>query len=230
MALDSRLFTNCCAPSARASVFLGQGGGEGCNFSAKDAGELDSEMAQTADANHAHAGGRIDPVDAQRVVDGAAGAEQRRGMFAVEGVGDGNDETIVGADAVGVTAIAVHAGGFRFRAEVLLALQAPLAVAAGIGLPAEANALANLESFHLGADRRNCAYDLVTGDERVLAVAPIVGDKVQIAVADSAMRNGDFDFVRPELARIVTERQEFGSRCMGCKSLNLSHIVLRKPH
>src|SRR5580692_9602929 len=102
-------------------------------------------MAQTTDANDAHAGGRIDSIDAQRVVDRAAGAEQRRGMFAVEGVGDGNHKTLVGADAVGVTAIAAHAGGFRFRAEALLALQAPFAVAAGIGLPAEAHALANLE-------------------------------------------------------------------------------------
>ena len=70
----------------------------------------------------------------------------------------------------------------------------------------------------------------MTGNERVLADAPIVGDEMQIAVADAAMRNGNFDFVRTELAWIITERQEFGSRCMGCKSLNLSHIVLRKPH
>jgi hypothetical protein len=53
---------------------------------------------------------------------------------------------------------------------------------------------------------------------------------MQIAVADAAVRDGDFDLVRTELTWVITERQEFGSCCMGCKSLNLSHVLLRKPH
>ena len=102
-------------------------------------------MAEAADADDADAGRGVDPVDAQRVVDGDAGAEQRRGLFAVQGVGDGNDEAGVGADAVGIAAVAMHAGALGRGAEVLLPAHAPLAVAAGVGLPAEADALADLE-------------------------------------------------------------------------------------
>ena len=102
-------------------------------------------------------------------------------------------------------------------------------MAAGVGLPAEAHALADLEGFDLGAHGGDRADNLVAGNEGVLADAPIVGDEVQIAVADAAVGNGDLDFVRAELARIITEGQEFGSCCMSCKSLNLSHFVLRKP-
>jgi hypothetical protein len=126
-------------------------------------------------------------------------------MFAIKRVGDGDDETVVGADAVGETAVAVHRGAFRCRAEVLLPLDAPLAMAAGIGLPAQANPLADLEGFDLRAGGGDFADDLVTGDEGVLADAPIVGDQVQITVADAAMGDGDFDFVRAELTWIIAE-------------------------
>ena len=92
-------------------------------------------------------------------------------------------------------------------------------------MPAEADALADLERLDLGAHGRDLADDLVAGDEGILADAPIVGDQVQIAVADAAVGDGDFDFVRAELAWVVAEGQKFRSRRMGCKSLNLSHVI-----
>jgi hypothetical protein len=72
-------------------------------------------------------------------------------------------------------------------------------------LPAEANALADLESFDFGADGGDVANDFVTRDEWELADAPIVGDEMQIAMTDAAVRDGDFDVVRSEFAWIVTE-------------------------
>ena len=146
MALDSRLLTKWCAPRARASFFLAGGGGEGGDLSAEDAGELDGQVAQAADADDADARGGVDAVGAERVIDGDAAAEQGRGVFAVERVGNGNHEAGVGADAVGIAAVAMDAGAFRCRAEILHAARAPLADAAGVGLPAEADALAHLEA------------------------------------------------------------------------------------
>ncbi len=211
-----------CAESA-GFVFLREGGGEGGDVGAEDAGELDGEVAEAADADDADAGGGVDAVDAHGVVDGDAAAEQGRSLFAGQGVGDGNDEAGVGADAISVAAVAMDASAFRRGAEVLLAAHAPLALAAGVGLPAEADALAELERADFAAESRNCADDLVTGDEGILADAPIVGDEVKIAVADAAVGDGDLDLVRAELARVVTERKKLRPRRMSRKSLNMSH-------
>ena len=189
-------------------LFFGQSCGEGGNLGTEGAGELDGEVAETADADDADAGGRVDAIDAQGVVDGDAAAEQRRGLFAGQGVGDGNDEAGVGADAIGIAAVAMHAGAFRRGAEVLLAAHAPLALAAGVGLPAEANALADFKRADFAAESGNGTDDLVTGDEGILADAPIVGDEVQIAVADAAVGDGDLNFAGAELARVVLERKK----------------------
>ena len=85
------------------------------------------------------------------------------------------------------------------------------------------DALADLKVAHLAAHGRNRADNLVAGNKRILADAPIVGDQVQVAVADAAVGDGDLDLLRAELARIVTKGQKFRSCGMSRKSLNLSH-------
>ena len=50
---------------------------------------------------------------AQRVIDRDAAAQQRRGVFAVQGLGNRNHEAGIGAHAVRVAAVAVNAGPFR---------------------------------------------------------------------------------------------------------------------
>ena len=204
-------------------VFLGHGGGEGGDVGAEDAGELDGKVAEAADADDADAGGGIDAVGAHGVVDGDAAAEQGRGLFARQSVGDGNDKAGVGADAISIAAVAMNAGAFRSGAEIFLAAHTPLALAAGVGLPAEADALAHLERADLAADSGDGADDFVTGDEGILADAPVVGDEVQIAVADAAVGDGDFDFVRAELAWVIAQRKQLRPRRVSRKSLYLSH-------
>ena len=189
-------------------LFLGHGGGEGGHVRTEDAGELDGKVAEAADADDADAGGRIDAEGAHGVVDRDAAAEQRRGLFAGQGVGDGNDKAGVGANAVSVAAVAMDACAFRSGTEILLAAHTPLALAARVGLPAEADALANFKRTNLAAESRDGANDFVTGDEGVLADAPVVRNEMKIAVADAAVSDGDFDFVRAELARIVTKRKQ----------------------
>ena len=141
-----------CAESAGFFFFAG-GGGEGGDLCAEDARELDGHVAEAADADDADARRGIDAVSAHGIVDGDAAAEQRRGLFAGQGVGNGNDKAGVGADAVGVAAVAMNAGAFSVGAEIFQAAHAPLALAAGVGLPAEADALADLERADL-ANRR----------------------------------------------------------------------------
>ncbi len=86
--------------------------GEGCNFSTKDACELNREMAEAPDADNANAGRGIDAVLAHRAVNGDAAAEQWCGRLAGQRVRNGNDEAGVCTDEVGVSAVTMNAGAF----------------------------------------------------------------------------------------------------------------------
>src|SRR5580698_3218956 len=160
---------------------------------------------------------------AQRIVDGYSAAEQRGGVLAFERLRDGNDEAGVGADALGIPAVAMDAGALRQGAEVFHAAGAPLALAAGVGLPAEAHALAHLVRLDLAADGGDGANNLMAGNEGKLADAPVVGDEVNVTVADAAVGNGDLYLLRTELTGIVAIGEQFCSSRVCCKTLNLSH-------
>ncbi len=101
--------------------------------------------------------------------------------------------------------MAADAGGLRFGAEVLFAGTAPLADAAGVCLPADADALAYGWAVNVRSDGGDGADDLVAGDERVAADAPVVVDEVDVGVADAAVSDADFDVVGPELSGRVAE-------------------------
>ncbi len=90
-------------------------------------------------------------------------------------------------------------------------------------MPSQANAPADLDRTHFSSDGRDGSDHLVSGNKGVLADAPIVSDQMQIAVADSAMGDGNFDFVWPEFARVVAEGEKFGTCRMSGKPLNLRH-------
>jgi hypothetical protein len=90
-------------------------------------------------------------------------------------------------------------------------------------LPAEANALADFESANFGSGGCDGADDFVAGNKGVLADAPIVGDQMQVAMADSAVGDGNFNVIQPKFAWVVTEGEKFSTCCMSCKALNLSH-------
>lgn len=55
----------------------------------------------------------------------------------------------------------------------------------------------------------------MTGDEGEFADAPVIGDQVQIAVADAAVGDLDFDLVVIERTGVVFVREQFsaGSVC-----------------
>ena len=135
--------------------FLVSRGGKGRYLRAEGPRKLDGQVSQSADAHDAHPRRRVDAMGAQRVIDRDAAAQQRRGVFTVQGLGNGNHKARIGAHAVRVAAVAVHAGPLGQGTKVLHATGAPLAHAAGVRLPAQAHALAHLERPHLGATGRD---------------------------------------------------------------------------
>src|SRR5512140_610330 len=110
----------------------------------------------------------------------------------------------------------MDAGSFLIRAEIFEPAAAPLALAAGVGLPAESDALSYFESANLRADCGDGADDFVTGDEWVLADAPVVGNEMKIAMTNSAVGNADFDFLRAQFTWVVAKRQKLGACCVSC--------------
>lgn len=79
--------------------------GEDGHFGAHGDGEQDREMAETAEADHADLGAGFATVTDERAVDRQAAAEHGRRLGRVERVGDGEDEALVGPDAVRVAAV-----------------------------------------------------------------------------------------------------------------------------
>ena len=95
-------------------------------------------------------------------------------MFAAEGIGNGEDEAGVGADALCVAAIAMDACTFRRGTEIFHAADAPFAFAAGVGLPSEADALADGEGADALSDGGDGADDFMAWNEGIMADAPVV--------------------------------------------------------
>src|SRR5579864_473650 len=124
------------AERARLLLFSG-GGGESNDFGAENLCELDSDVAETADADDADAGGGIHSVVAQRAVDGDSAAEKGSGLFAWQQVRNSCDKARIGADMAGIASVTMDAGRFLVGTQVLEAAGAPFALAAGVGLPAE---------------------------------------------------------------------------------------------
>src|ERR1035441_2455308 len=188
-------------------LFLAGRGGEGRDFCAENAGKLDGNVSQSTDSNNADPRRRVNAMDAKRIVDRDAAAEQWRRLFAVKAIGNGNYEACIGTNAFGVTAVAMNTCSFGIGAKVLQAPHAPFALTAGIRLPPETDSLAYLEGSCLTAHGSNSPDNLVTRNERKMADAPIVGDKVKIAVADATVSNGDLNLLRTQLSWIIVEGQ-----------------------
>jgi hypothetical protein len=46
---------------------------------------------------------------------------------------------------------------------------------------------------------------------------------MEVAMADAAVGDGDIDILGADFSRVILEGEQFSTRCMGRKSLNLSH-------
>ena len=94
------------------------------------------------------------------------------------------------------------------------------------GVPAEADALADAQTFHLIADRGDSPRDFVAGDERKGGHAPFVIDHGKVRVTDAAMGDGDLDLLRRERAGIEFKRLQRRAFFQRGKSFNGgAHLV-----
>ena len=94
--------------------------------------------------------------------------------------------------------MAMDTGGFLIGAEIFDSSAAPLALTAGVRLPAEADALSCFERADLRADGGDVADDLMAGDERILTDSPVVGNEMKVAMTNTAVGDADFDFLRAQ--------------------------------
>ena len=175
--------------------FLGQrllvaAAADGDGAKAHLAGVLNSQMSEAADSLHGYqvAGARAGI--AQRVIDGDAGAQQRRGFVGGEIVGHERDRFGGDDDVLGVTSVEVKGGNFLELAVDEVAAAAGVAGEAVAAVPAHADALAGLPLSYVGADGVDASGNLVAGDARILKARPAAFLHDRVAVADAA----GFDF------------------------------------
>ncbi len=180
-------------------------------------------MTQATDPNDADPGGRVHAVIAERVVNGNTTAEQRRGALAFQICRDRHDEAGIDTNCVGVASVAVDACTLDFCTEVLEALAAPFAVAAGTALPADADPVADSKTDDLASSLGDGAYNLMAGNEWILANAPVVVYEVEVAVADAAVRDPNLDITWLEFATVIFIGQQFGASRMRRESVYHSH-------
>src|SRR5262249_26657298 len=97
----------------------------------------------------------------------------------------------------------------------LLAADAPLAVPARAGVPANPDPCPDFQSLNLLADGGDRADDLVSRDHRILRHPPVIVNHGEVAVADPAVQYPDLDFLLPQRPRLVLKRLQLLFRSTG---------------
>ncbi len=195
---------------AEAVVTLGERAAQHDRLGAQRGGELHAHVAQPAETDDANAltGARAPALE--RVVRGDARAHERRGLLERHAVGHVHQVVLLDGDALRVAAgggeaVAADArvgpdGRRGSGAELLLALLAHVALAAGVDEAPDADAVADLELRHLGADLAHDACDLVPGNQRVVHAPPLAARGVDVGVADARVADVEVDLGGPGLA------------------------------
>ncbi len=150
-------------------------------------GVLDRQVSQAAAAGDGHplAGLRLGLLDA--LVGSDPRADQGRGLFGAEALGNVRDVVGVGQDVLGEAAIPGVAAELGLSANGLPRGQAVFAVTAGRVEPGHADSVALLDDGHPGAQCDNDADRLVTGNEgRGRLQRPVAVRGMQVGVADAA--------------------------------------------
>ena len=186
-------------------------------------------MPKAADADDAHPRRRPHAEIPERAINRDARAEQRRHVLALERLGHRDGKAPVDPDRLCVAPVPPYAGRLVLGAKLLLATLAPLADAARIRLPPNADPLPyspGLTARAHGADR---PAEFVPWNERVFTVAPIIVDQVDVRVADATMCNSDLDFIVLQLTRVVLVSKQLCTGRMSRESMDIIHRLLSLP-
>ncbi len=210
---------------------LGGGLAEDGHLRAEGNRELDAEVAEATEAHDGNLLAGAGTPALQRVERRDAGAQQRRRDVELEGVGDAEGEALADHDLLAVAthrllavvALTVVRHHRALDAELLLAVLAVLALAAGVDHAADADPVTDLVARHTIADLGHDAGDLVTGHHREDGAAPLLADLVDVAVADPGEGDVDDDVVIAQLAPFDRGRLEGGSSGRGGQGCSAGH-------
>ena len=180
---------HCTEVSGQGTVLLAAG--EDANIEAHVDGDLYDYVGGAAKAVKAKPATRGDISKAEGAVADDTGTEEGGGLEVGEGVGDGECETLIRQDVIGVAAVHVVAVEESGLAEVLAATLAEGAAAAGPVDPRDADSSPDFETFNLGAQLFHGADYLVTGDQGRFSGRELTFDYVEVGAADTTGRDPD---------------------------------------
>src|SRR6266436_4495677 len=157
--------------------------------------QLEHQVRRGAEAIETEAMSFLRAAEAEGAVSDDAGAEQRSRVFVGEYGGQWVGEVFTNHAEFGVASVDVVAGELGMLAEILGVAPAVGASAVGGGGPGDADSVTSFQSADVGADRVDCADDLVAGDQREFGEREVALHGVEIGVAESAAVDADADFV-----------------------------------
>src|SRR3954471_20853131 len=218
IASELRLDTTRCAPNFRASSSLLSLEGNAVtsrpyaagNFRAmwpwppvpaSRGGEFPAGVADPADADDAHAAGRLG-VHRQRIEHGHAAAQKRASLGDVDFFRQGDGPAPVRADAAGECAIVPDDRKRCLRAQMVIARHALTAVHAAACRPADPDALSDCQPLGRSSDFDHSADGFVPQHGRKLREPPVVVPDRKVGVTQSTVLDLHFHFLvpkRPEL-------------------------------
>ena len=160
--------------------------------------ELDGQVTEPSGAQHRHSRtvGQSGPKNAR--VHRQAGREQRGRCGRVELRRESEGEPGIDNDVFGQAAVTVDGNDLLTGAELLGALPAEGAVETRLQLVPDTDTIAGVQVGDIGTGLFDDSNDLVSGDQRIPRVTPIIIDVLDVASREAAMRDPHEDVTAAE--------------------------------
>src|SRR5688572_30797242 len=124
-------------------------------------------------------------------------------------------------------AMAAGDGALHLVAQVLAPGQALLAMQAAARVPADADALPDLQAFRLRTHRDHASDRFMSGHEGVRSETPFVVEHRQVGMADAAVFDLDLDLLGAERTGIELEWLQLAADLLRCPGPDAGHAGSR---
>mmetsp|Transcript_14084 Transcript_14084/g.35986 ORF Transcript_14084/g.35986 Transcript_14084/m.35986 type:complete len:249 (-) Transcript_14084:215-961(-) len=169
---------------------------EGGHVAAERASHHHHQVAHAAHAHHAHTFSGA-AVRTQRSEGGEPGAHERSRSATLQRLGQSIDEATAHVHQTAEAAAHAH-HALHVGAQLLVAACALPTAAAAARVEADTHPVAHLQVVHLAAPLADHAHRLVAGHQRVETLAPVVGEHVCVAGAQSTVGHLHLHLVRSQ--------------------------------